>query len=422
MHRGYNLYKNSILLTSIIEGGSDMLKKILVAILTITVLLGLAVPVAAAETFTSSNGVISIELPNESWREITDLANWISLSDGGNLVTINHYSNGEKLPEIAVADDHYVNVYQAVFSTHNEVFIITGYTVDAQKIPEICQMIMSVKVLQYDTKLAVNKTSISSGEFSIRPMNETMYTTDGINVRIGCSTSEQIIGGLAKDTAVKVVGAVQRNGKDLGWYQIEFGSGTGYVAAEFLTSTAPQQETPSNGGFTGRAKTIYAADGSAVTVYEAYDGSWYDGNGKEYVWFSTYEFSSEDGYTYTVNQPVDQQSGATPVGDSFTVYWLTGNTETLTLYSDGAYYSSSYIQYWDNGNGTYSGADGTTLYAEEVPLSNEDVVPVTSEGSGRPSVITYTEDGIYDAEGNQYYEQSDGTYIDDYGAVYDSLY
>ena len=399
-----------------------MLKKLLVTILTITVLLGLAVPAAAAETFTSSNGVISIELPSESWQEITDLANWITLSDGANLITINHYSNGEKLPETPVADDHFVNVFHAAYSTQNEVFVITGSVVDAEKIQEIIQAILSVKILKHDTKLAVKKASVSAGEFTIEPMNETMYTTDGVNVRIGCSTSEQIIGGLAKGTAVKVIGAVKRNGKDLGWYQIEYGYGTGYIATQFLTSTAPDQDASSNISFTGRAKTIYAEDGSAVTVYEATNGSWYDSKGKEYVWFSTYEFSSEDGNTYTVNQPIYQTSGLGPVGEPFTVFWLNGNGETLTPYSDGAYYSSAYIQYWDNGNGTFSGADGTTLYAEEIPLNNENVVPVTSEGSGRPSVITYTDEGIFDAEGNAYYEQGDGTYIDDYGAIYDSVY
>ena len=109
--------------------------------LTITALMALAVLTfsvpAAAETFTASNGVLSIDLPDDSWKEMEDPARWIVLSDGANLITIDHYSNGEKLPEMSVADDHYVNVYQAVFSTQNEVFIITGSVVDAEKIPAI---------------------------------------------------------------------------------------------------------------------------------------------------------------------------------------------------------------------------------------------------------------------------------------------
>ena len=43
---------------------------------------------------------------------------------------------------------------------------------------------------------------------------------------------------------------------------------------------------------------------------------------------------------------------------------------------------------------------------------------VESDGSGRP-VTLYFEGGAWqDAEGNEYYDQGDGTYIDDYGATY----
>ena len=101
-----------------------MRKKSVFASFAAAAVLCLCVP-AAAETFTSEDGVLSIELPNENWREITDVNKWIALSDGGNSITVEHYSNGEKLPDITVADNHYVNVYQAVFSTQNEVFIIT---------------------------------------------------------------------------------------------------------------------------------------------------------------------------------------------------------------------------------------------------------------------------------------------------------
>ena len=103
-------------------------------------------------TFTSSDGILSIELASENWKEMQDMTHWIVLSDGANVITIDHFSNGENLPETAVANDHYVNVYQAVFSTQNEVFVVTDSAVDAAKNQEICNMIMSLKVLIYDTK------------------------------------------------------------------------------------------------------------------------------------------------------------------------------------------------------------------------------------------------------------------------------
>ena len=59
---------------------------------------------AAAETFTSQDGVVSIELPCENCKQIEDVTQWITLSDGANQITIEHYSNGEKLPEFVNMD------------------------------------------------------------------------------------------------------------------------------------------------------------------------------------------------------------------------------------------------------------------------------------------------------------------------------
>jgi hypothetical protein len=98
---------------------------------------------------------------------------------------------------MTVADDHYVNVYQAVVSTQNEVFIITGSVVDAAKIGDVCNAIVSCKVLKYDTKLAVKKSSpVSASQFSVVFLDQMMYATAGVNVRAGCSTDSQILGAI----------------------------------------------------------------------------------------------------------------------------------------------------------------------------------------------------------------------------------
>ena len=420
-----------------------MFKRGLFTALAAAAVLCMAVP-AAAETFTASNGILSIDLPNENWKEITDPQKWIALSDGANLITVEHVSNGETLPDITVADEHYVDVYEAAFSTQNEVFIVTGSVVDAAKIPEICNAIMSVKVLQYDTKQAVKKDTTSVSEFSVVPMNTTMKATSGVYVRQGCSTDSAIIGALAEGDTVRVVGKVQRNGQDLGWYQISFGSGTGYVSASFLkedassatnaTATPTPTPAPTQGGrqYTGSVRTIYDSDGEAVTVYQATDGNWYDTFGVRYTDLDGYTFSSEDGFKYTTNRPQTSSSANQPTGSAITVYWGNSNTTTLTPYSDGYYYSAEWVRYSNNGDGTYTGADGTTLYSYD-PIgaymnggdSNSDIVEnatntdyVESDGSGRP-VTLYFEGGAWqDEEGNEYYDQGDGTYIDDYGATY----
>lgn len=427
-----------------------MLKKGLLTALAAAAVVCMAIP-ASAETFIAENGVISIDLPNESWKEIEDSATWIALSDGANLITIDHFSNGEKLPDIAVADPHYVNVYEAAFSTQNEVFIITGSVVDAAKIPEICNSIMSVKVLKYDTKLAVKKDNVSINEFSIVPMNETMYTTSAVNVRAGCSTNEQILGTLAEGEAVKVTGKVQKGGADYGWYQISYGSATAYVSASFLkagkqeteakvtpTPAPTQTPTPAESGnnatrrYTGNAKTIYDEEGMGFTVYEANDGYWYDGSGFKYNWVTDYYFTSENGGQFTINRP-QTLSDQRPTGNSFTVYWTNGNTTSLQPYADGYYYSSEWVRYSTSGDGVYYGNDGTVLYAwdpfensgndysdvnvegDDYGTDSSDTFDLASDGSNRPVTITFEGGAYYDQDGVEYYNQNDGTFIDENG-------
>ena len=280
-----------------------MFKKVLVSMAAIVAALCITIP-TAAETFTSADGVLSIELPNEAWKQVEDPTKWIAFSDGGNVITVDHFSNGEKLPDMSVANEHYVNVYQAVFSTQNEVFIITGSVVDAAKIPEITATILSAKVLKYDTKLAVGKENA----FTVIPLDKTMYvTSDSLNVRSSCSTDSKVIGGYAKGSPVKVTGSVQKDGKDLGWYQVNYeNKTTGYVSGEFLSDNAPaasesskssssDSDSSSKSIFTGSVTKVFDEDGNAYTLYETTDGYWRDNDGIVYVELSDSEFQVKEG-------------------------------------------------------------------------------------------------------------------------------
>lgn len=62
-----------------------MIRKPVVAILAALAVSCFAMP-AAAETFTSQDGVVSIELPGENWKQIEDVTKWITLSDGANQI------------------------------------------------------------------------------------------------------------------------------------------------------------------------------------------------------------------------------------------------------------------------------------------------------------------------------------------------
>ena len=319
-----------------------------------------------SSTFTTSDGVLSVELPNDTWKEVEDPSKWVVLSDGDDIVTIEHYSNGEKLPEMAVADDHYVRVYQAVASTQNEVFVITGGVVDSDKIGEVANIIMSAKVLKYDTKLAVSKEDqASTSEFSVVPTDKTMYVTaSGLNVRAGYSTDDQILGTLGYGESVHVTGVVQRNGADYGWYQVSYGNGTGYVSANFLSDTEPEKKDPAGPSYTGNVKTVYDENGESSTLYECTDGLWRDKAGTAYTRLSETEFQVYEGTkrVFTFN-PASGGSSQDP--GVVTAYDENGTAVTLYESTDGYWYDSegtAYIRHSDTDFQVNEGNKHLTVY------------------------------------------------------------
>ena len=252
-----------------------LIKRMLPAALVMLLVLGTAVP-AAAVPFTSVDGVISINLPNGNWTEIEDPDHWISLSNGSDLITIQHYANGEKMPEIPAAASPYVRTLSASVSTENEVFVAFAYLTDPNATYDIYEALASLRILQYDTKTAAAPTEdteseetteetapeetaettdsgetaeaprpVTASDFSVSPTELTLYVNvseeDGaaLNVRKGFSTRSDLLGKLDNGTAVEVIGVVQLRGEDYGWYKINYEGGTGYVSADYLTDAAP---------------------------------------------------------------------------------------------------------------------------------------------------------------------------------------
>lgn len=77
---------------------------------------------------------------------------------------------------------------------------------------------------------------------TLNAVNEKVYATTGVNIRSGPGTSYTILAGLAKDQEATRTG-VQADAD--GWSRIKYGSATGYVKSEFLTTTKPSKPTPS---------------------------------------------------------------------------------------------------------------------------------------------------------------------------------
>ena len=81
-------------------------RKQLLAILALSAAFSWSLP-AFAKEFTTSDSVLTIDTPDDSWAQIKDDATLATLTNGKDSITLEHYSNGEKLPDITVADDTY---------------------------------------------------------------------------------------------------------------------------------------------------------------------------------------------------------------------------------------------------------------------------------------------------------------------------
>lgn len=66
----------------------------------------------------------------------------------------------------------------------------------------------------------------------------TGVTTDNLNVRTGRGTSYSKLGVIPKGTTVKIV-----ENKVAGWYKIQYGSGFGYVSADYIKNYTPAEPT-----------------------------------------------------------------------------------------------------------------------------------------------------------------------------------
>ena len=115
---------------------------------------------AMAGTFTSTDGSLSVELPNDSWTTFENSNNWISLSDGNSVLTIDRYTVGDVLPApITGADDPYVETFQTVFSNKTNVYLFTGSVKDEAKLKDITDIILSANVMKPNTAPAAAKDS-----------------------------------------------------------------------------------------------------------------------------------------------------------------------------------------------------------------------------------------------------------------------
>ena len=233
-----------------------MMKKSMMMVLALFTMLGTSLcsfaeePGAAPKPrmIATPDGVLSIEAPSDAWEVMVDPNHWFAMTDGMNTITVEHLSNGESLPSIAVADNTYAAVYQAYVSTRNEVFAVKGSAVQSEDLAALMEAISTIKILRFDTKSAVTQQAAAAPSIEIVPVNKTFYVIgDEVNVRLGCSIDDQAIGTKYYGEEVQVTGTVQKDGAALGWSQISFNNTTAYISSAFLSEAKPQARTSSAG-------------------------------------------------------------------------------------------------------------------------------------------------------------------------------
>ena len=386
-----------------------------------------------AATLTTTDGVLSMETP-DGWVATNDPNYWFTATDGKDTITIDHLSNGEKLPEVQVANDTYGAVCQTYVSTRNEVFTVKALATETQDLESLMKIISSIKVLKYDTKTAIPTTPAPKvSEFGLRAINANYYCTGSdVNVRSGCSTDEAKLGSLNMGQQVFVNGAVTRNSQDYGWYQISFNGGTGYVNASFLSpnkpgeAPAPAQDKPYP---VGDPIPVFNADGAPRgSIYEYSDGSFRDGNGVKVSYEGNGVYFNGSEYLYT-SRHFDPAVTVT-----VTVYEESGESFTLSQGSDGIWRDNSGTVYTQVSDTEFQVYEGTRRVSVNPPAQRESEAPhaladgftcYDSRGQVQGLLRPYS-DGLYysndmvayaDQGDGSYYSSAAGQYLYDYNPV-----
>ncbi len=83
-------------------------------------------------------------------------------------------------------------------------------------------------------------------------------TASSLNVRTGPGTTYSYIGSLRKNDTCKIIG------KNNNWYKILYGSGYGYVSANFVKIVTPQTSTPTTSTPSSSTTPTYTATGTVT--------------------------------------------------------------------------------------------------------------------------------------------------------------
>lgn len=107
-----------------------------------TTIFAMSMP-AMADYYTTPDGAIVLDIPDQSWSEIQDEYTLTTLSNGTGTITVLRYDANGALPAVAVPSANYAASYQAVMADNKDVYVITGSATSKEYLPAVKKIVQS---------------------------------------------------------------------------------------------------------------------------------------------------------------------------------------------------------------------------------------------------------------------------------------
>lgn len=123
-----------------------------------------AFPLCGQASIYVSDSDMILEIEDEIWNEISDPYTLHTFTNGTDVITVLKYGKYEELPRPVKAGEKYEAVYQTIYSTGDETYIVTGSAVRAENISSVKEVIDSIVYPAKESDTENSKTNTAHEE------------------------------------------------------------------------------------------------------------------------------------------------------------------------------------------------------------------------------------------------------------------
>lgn len=189
---------------------------------------------------TSENGLVSVELPNDTWKEIKDDAHNVVFSDGDCTITFDIYKADAKLPERVLASKDHKVAFENTVSNEEYVSIVSAIGMEEDDLETLADIVASFQIDEAKITDEILEHKVKDDK-TIKDENYTAYVTapEGLNVREDASTDSSRVAFMNFRDQFTVVGTVLKDGADTGWKKVNYNGAVGFANSAFMSTTRP---------------------------------------------------------------------------------------------------------------------------------------------------------------------------------------